>query len=204
MKIRVDHVTNSSSESFAIVLVDTAATLVGTGAATMAINAVKQALIGDASQIAKQIAGTVSGEAAVQADIIMDGYTEAETVLDSETSALKSEIDGYKAQWAEADKTADKSDPGYDKLKDQYDNYMKYLESQIQQKEYDESLMTVDKAETKEAKAEAKAEKKDAKAEAKVEKKAAESKKDKKVSDAEVKKDKAVAAADAKKDAAKK
>jgi len=157
MKIKVDFVTNSSSESFGVVLADTAGTMLASGALLVAVSSAKQLLFGDASAIAQEIADAVGEEADYQRGVVMEGYREAEAILAGEAEKLKAEFDEYQKQWAESEKTADKSDPGYEKLKQQYEDYMNYLENAIKQKEYEKYLVQVDKAE-KQAEMEAKGE----------------------------------------------
>ncbi|NSW91871.1 MAG: hypothetical protein HPY74_14580 [Firmicutes bacterium] len=147
MKIKIDFVTNSSSESFGIVLVDTASTLIATGAITVMANAVKEMLIGDTVDVAEKIAEAVGQEAEYQSKAIMEGYSEAEKNLEEERKSLASQLEEIKKQWEESEKTADKKDPGYEKLKAQYDEYMKYLENEIKQKDYEKYLIQVEKAE---------------------------------------------------------
>lgn len=147
MKIKVDFVTNSSSESFGVVLVDTAATMLATGTLTVMINAAKGMLMSDSAEIAREIVDAVAKEADLQDQAVTEGYNEAEKILAEESRKLATELADIKKQWEEADRTADKNDPGYAKLKAQYDEYMKYLEDSIKQKEYEKYLIQVEKAE---------------------------------------------------------
>ncbi|WP_187142901.1 hypothetical protein [Thermanaerosceptrum fracticalcis] len=86
--------------------------------------------------------------------ILLEGYTEAEKMPEAEKSKLLAELASIKKQWDEGEKTADKSDPGYKILKNQYEEHIKYLENSIQQKDYEKYLLQVDKAQ-KEAELEA-------------------------------------------------
>ncbi|MDH7478930.1 MAG: hypothetical protein QHH02_02850, partial [Syntrophomonadaceae bacterium] len=147
MKIKIDFVTNSSSESFGIVLIDTASTMIAAGALMVMVNSAKEMLLGDAASAAREIAEAVDKEADWQKEAVMEGYTEAEKLLDEESKRLASELEQLKKQWEESEKTADESDPGYEKFKAQYEDYMKYLENEIQQKDYEKYLIQVDKAE---------------------------------------------------------
>lgn len=157
MKIKIDHVTNSSSESFGIVVIDTAATMVSVGAASAMISAAKAAVFGDAKKIADEIADAVAKDADMQNAAHIEGYTEAEKILDQEIKNIDQEISDLKAQWEESNKTADPDDPGTANLKKQYEEYIEYLESQKQQKDYEKYVIEVNKAE-KQAEIEAKQE----------------------------------------------
>ena len=64
MKVRIDFVTNSSSESFGVVVVDTIATISATGAALVMIESAKQALIGNSEKVAKELAEAVAKDVA--------------------------------------------------------------------------------------------------------------------------------------------
>lgn len=147
MKIRIDFVTNSSSESFGVVVVDTIATISTTGAALVLIESAKQALLGDSAKIAQEIAKAVETDAANQSRNVLDSYSEAEKIISSELNNLQSELVELSKQWTESDKTADKSDPGYENLKKQYEDYLNYLNNQIQTKEYEKYMVDVEKAE---------------------------------------------------------
>ncbi|MHB8129350.1 MAG: hypothetical protein ACYDEX_10160 [Mobilitalea sp.] len=148
MKFKIDFITNSSSESFPIVLVNTVSTIILTGTATTLINAAKLALISDASNESREIAEAVAKEADMQNQVVQEGFSQAEDIIDADTQKLKDEIDAYKKQWEDASSKADKSDAGYDKLKGQYDDYIKYLESQVQEKDYQKYIIQVQKAES--------------------------------------------------------
>jgi hypothetical protein len=147
MKVRIDFVTNSSSESFGVVVVDTIATIGATGAALVLIESAKQALVGDSTKIAQEIADAVAQDALNQTQNALDAYSEAEKIINGELGSLQGEMAELSKQWEESDKTADKSDPGYDNLKQQYEEYMNYLKNQIQTKEYEKYMVEVEKAE---------------------------------------------------------
>jgi len=150
MKVKIDFITNSSSESFAIVLIDTVSTMVATGALTVIAEAVKESLTGvvnEANYEAQIIADAVNKEAEMQSEVLMGGYDEAEKILENESLKIKSELEQIKKQWEESDKTADKNDPEYEKLKSQYEEYMKYLENELAKKEYEKYVIHVEKAE---------------------------------------------------------
>lgn len=113
--------TNSSSESFGIVVIDTAATMMSVGAASAMISAAKAAVFGDAKKIADEIADAVAKEADLQNAAHIEGYTEAEKILDQEIKNIDQEISDLKSQWEESNKTADPDDPGTANLKKQYE-----------------------------------------------------------------------------------
>lgn len=147
MKVRIDFVTNSSSESFGVVVIDTIATIGATGAALVLIESAKQALMGDTEKIAQEIADAVAEDAQNQTQNALDAYSEAEKIINGELGSLQGEMAELSKQWEESDKTADKADPGYDHLKQQYEEYMNYLKNQIQTKEYEKYMVEVEKAE---------------------------------------------------------
>lgn len=147
MKVRIDFVTNSSSESFGVVVVDTIATIGATGAALVMIESAKQALMGDTAKVAKELAEAVAKDASNQQQNAMDAYSEAEKIISEELGNLQNEMSDLAKQWEESDKTADKTDPGYDNMKQQYEEYLEYLKNQIQTKEYEKYMAEVEKAE---------------------------------------------------------
>ncbi|MBS3985839.1 MAG: hypothetical protein KGZ66_09625 [Selenomonadales bacterium] len=159
MKVKIDFVTNSSSESFGIVAIDTVASVVSAGGLLVLIEAAKGMLSGslqgsalsDAQSMAQEIAAGAESEADFQEAAVMEGYSEAEKTIDSEAAQIQKEIDEYSQLWAESDKTADKTDPGYDKLKQQYEAYIKHLQDSLKQKDYEKHLVQVQKAEEKAA-----------------------------------------------------
>ena len=155
MKVKIDFVTNSSSESFGIVAIDTVTSVVSAGGLLVMIEAAKGMLssrvqgsmLGDAKSMAQKIAEGVGKDAEHNQEAVIDGYSEAEASIDSEAAQIQSEIDEYKKLWEDSEATADKTDPGYDKLKNQYEEYVKYLQDSLKQKEYEKYLVQVDKAE---------------------------------------------------------
>ncbi len=147
MKVRIDFVTNSSSESFGVVVVDTIATISATGAALVMIESAKQALMGDTAKVAKELAEAVAKDASQQQQNTLDAYSEAEKIISDELGKLQNEMSDLAKQWEESDKTADKTDAGYDNMKQQYEDYLNYLKNQIQFKEYEKYMAEVEKAE---------------------------------------------------------
>ena len=110
MKVRIDFVTNSSSESFGVVVVDTIATISATGAALVMIESAKQALMGDTAKVAKELAEAVAKDASQQQQNTLDAYSEAEKIISDELGKLQNEMSDLAKQWEESDKTADKTD----------------------------------------------------------------------------------------------
>jgi hypothetical protein len=158
MKIKVDYVTNSSSEVFGVVAGDTALVggLMGLLIALFAgckiqaqsneINEpATQNVVEDASAMAQKIALGVLEDAKEQESIVKDSYDEAKGTLDSAKSALEKELDETNKTWLESEKTIDKKDPGYEAFKKQYDDYKEYLNDQIAKTEYQKQLVEYEK-----------------------------------------------------------
>ncbi len=143
MKIKVDHVTNSSSEAFGVVVADSAL-VIGAGLTLAALfkgcsmskettnDYVEPVETGGSQEIADAIAKGVMEDAKKQEQIIKDAYDEAGKTLDDAQKALNNELDAVQKQWEQSESSADKNDPGYEDLKQQYTDYMDYLKSQIQ------------------------------------------------------------------------
>lgn len=171
MKIKVDFVTNSSSEVFGVVAGSSAivgALMIsieamfracreasqddqegeqsGGGSGSGGSGAETKEAPADIEDIAKTIAQAAVEDAKRQADIVKDAYNEAENTLDAAKNALEGELKEYKQAWEDSEKTADKTDPGYDNLKKQYEEYMGYLESQIRNTEYEKQIIAQEKA----------------------------------------------------------
>lgn len=158
MKIKVDYVTNSSSEVFGVVASDTA--LVGglialilalfagckVESQTNEVTApATKDVVDDVSGMAESIAKGVMQDAQEQEKIVKDGYLEAESTLDSAKTALENELDETQKTWAESEQTIDKKDPGYDAFKKQYDDYMDYLKDQIEKTDYQKQMVEYEK-----------------------------------------------------------
>lgn len=159
MKIKVDYVTNSSSEVFGVVAADSAvvggllaallALLKGctSVAQEAAVSGAKTAgVMDDAEKIAQEIAAAALEDAKRREEIVKDAYSEAQNTLDGAKEALERELDECKKAWEESEKTADKSDPGYEDFEKQYAEYMDYLKSQIEQTEYQKQMVEYEKA----------------------------------------------------------
>lgn len=162
MKIKVDYVTNSSSEIFGIVLQDSG--IVGLFLAGLSIlfegcqiSAETEVLakeqihstIVDTSAMAQQIAAAVEADAKRQEELAKGAYSEAENALAQAHSTLERELEETKRLWEESERTADKTDPGYAELKKQYEDYMNYLNTQIQQANYQKQMVEYEQAQIK-------------------------------------------------------
>lgn len=178
MKIKVDFVTNSSSEVFGVVLGNAAVvggllgwlsvllsgcstqtddTESGLIKATTTTGSNTDNVIGDASSMAQEIAKAAYEDAKRQDEIVKDAYNEAQGALDSAKSALEKELAETQKTWADSEKTIDKTDPGYADFKKQYDDYMDYLKTQIAQTDYQKQMIDYEKAQ-KQAETDAKSE----------------------------------------------
>ena len=165
MKIKVDFVTNSSSEVFGVVLADSATVaglLAFLGILLSGCKEVSEAppdeegssapenetpdVLDEAETMAKKIANAALEDAKKQEQIVKDAYSEAQNALDSAKTALQNELDETQKTWAESEKTIDKSDPGYADFKKQYDDYMDYLKTQMDQTDYQKQMIEYDKA----------------------------------------------------------
>ena len=159
MKIKVDYVTNSSSEIFGIVLTDSGIVGLLLAALLGMFNAceisaenellMKEQVHGtmvDTSTMAREIATAALEDSKRQEEIVKSAYQEAETALDTAQTTLQRELEETKKLWEESERTADRTDPGYSELKKQYDDYMEYLKTQIEQAEYQKQMVEYEKA----------------------------------------------------------
>jgi len=159
MKIKVDHVTNSSSEAFGVVIADSAL-VIGAGLTLAALfkgcsmskesqsdygDYVEPVETGNSQAMADAIAKGVMEDAQKQEQIVKDAYDEAGKALDDAQKALNSELDAVQKQWETSESSADKSDPGYEELKQQYTDYMDYLKSQIKNTQLEKEAIEAEK-----------------------------------------------------------
>lgn len=84
-------------------------------------------------QAAQEAADKMAADAEAKDQLIKDVLASEEQKLDATAQKLQSEIDKYKQQWQDAQQGADPKDPGYTDLKKQYDDYIDYLKSQLDQ-----------------------------------------------------------------------
>ena len=99
--------------------------------------------------MAQQIAAAVEADAKRQEEFVKGAYSEAENALAQAHSTLEHELEETKRLWEESERTADKTDPGYAELKKQYEDYMNYLNTQIQQANYQKQMVEYEQAQIK-------------------------------------------------------
>src|SRR5690554_5684427 len=134
MKVRVDFVTNSSSESFGVVIVDTAKTVAAAGGALVMIEAAKSQL-DNLRKTAEEIARETAESAEVQEEFVKHSLNTAKSDIDQEIDSLHQEMDELTSAWEESSKTADPTDPRSAELAKQVEDYQEYLKHQIATKE---------------------------------------------------------------------
>jgi len=159
MKIKIDHVTNSSSEVFGVVLADSAVaaglvfmldavsnTIRMSGPAQQ-IDELQSERILDAEKIASRVTEGVLEDARTQEKIVKDAYTDALSTLNTATSGLQTEISKIKKDWEAYDKGADKMSSDYQVRKDKDDAYLEYLNFQLKQTESQKKALLEDRSE---------------------------------------------------------
>jgi hypothetical protein len=151
MKIKVDHVTNSSSEVFGVVLADSAVTVgllfmldsITNGYRSLSSDQVQDKLYDEmlleSEKIASRITEDVLEDARTQEKIVKDAYTEALSTLDKVSSSLSQEMSQVKKNWETYDKTADKTSSDYALAQKKNDDYLEYLKFQLKQLELQKS-----------------------------------------------------------------
>lgn len=173
MKIRSEFVTNSSSTSFGASFADAVAAMIlglaafgcdcadqegsedsgGTGAAGGGEDEVIQGAMDAAAQAAEAAAQQMAADAAAK-EALVSGIMDAETAkLNAAGAKMDQEIDAYTKQWADAQATADKTDPNYESMNKQYQDYIDYLKSQREQIEAQKYDLAVTRAQEEAAKA---------------------------------------------------
>ncbi len=159
MKVKVDYVTNSSSEVFGVVAENSIILAILTALLGMFINGGQAQkdlaeitapqiddLTSGAAAMADEIAKAVREDADRQEQILKDAYSEAKSAVGAAQSALEKELDELNRNWEECERTGDKTDPGYEALKKQYDDYREYLKYQIEQAKYQKQLVEYEEA----------------------------------------------------------
>jgi hypothetical protein len=159
MKIKVDHVTNSSSEVFGVVLADSAVTAglllmlqsVTNGYRSLSSDQVQDRLYDEmmleSEKIASRITEGVLEDARSQEKIVKDAYTEALSTIDKASSSLSSEMSQVKKNWELYDKSADKSSSDYASALKKNEDYQEYLKFQLKQLELQKSSVEKDRQE---------------------------------------------------------
>lgn len=161
MKVKVDHVTNSSSEAFGIVVADSAL-VIGAGLTLAALfkgcsmskenssesggGGGESVDTGEAQSIADAIAKGVLDDAKRQEEIVSDAYTQAGKALDDAQAKLDAELKAVQQQFEQSESSADKSDPNYGNVKQQYEDYMDYLKSQIENTKLEKAAVEAENA----------------------------------------------------------
>lgn len=156
MKIKVDHVTNSSSEAFGVVATDSAL-VIGVGMTLAALfkgcsmskggsQDVETVDANEAQSMADAIAKGVMDDAKRQEEIVDDAYQQAGKALDDAQAKLKAELEAVQKQFEESESTADKTDPNYGNVKQQYEDYMDYLKTQIENAKLEKAAVEAENA----------------------------------------------------------
>lgn len=159
MKIKVDHVTNSSSEVFGVVLADSAVTVglllmldsITNGYRSLSTDQVQDKLFDEmmleSEKIAARISEGVLEDARTQEKIVKDAYTEALSLLDKASSSLSQEMSQVKKNWELYDKSADKTGSDYASAQKKNEDYLEYLKFQLKQLELQKSSLEKDRQE---------------------------------------------------------
>lgn len=150
MKVRSEFVTNSSSTSFGASFGDALiALLLGLGLSGMecggdnsnsgsknegggssSSDAEMDSVLAAAAQAAQDAANQMAqGQDAADA-LVNNILGEEGAKLDAQNAKLEAEIDAYTKQWQESQATADKTDPNYETVNKQYQDYIDYLKGQ--------------------------------------------------------------------------
>ncbi len=157
MKIKVDHVTNSSSEVFGVVLADSAVTagllfmldtlMTGYRSTNMSIkqDELYDELMMESERMASRITEGVIDDAHQQEKIVTDAYDEALSLLSKAAKDLQSELAQTKKNWETIDKTADKSTSEYQVQSDKNKAYLDYLSEQLKQIELQKKSVEQDR-----------------------------------------------------------
>ena len=147
MKIKVDHVTNSSSEVFGVVLADSAVVAglmfmldsVVTGMKASAPLSKPSGMTEDFMRITEEAASRVTegvlSDAREQEKIVKDAYAYAQDPLNKATSVLKEEAAKAQKEWEAYAKTADQSSLDFISRQQKQNDYLSYLKAQLKQTE---------------------------------------------------------------------
>lgn len=179
MKIRTEFVTNSSSTSFGASFGDALAAMIA-GLAVIGCDcgsgngddgdqdkdkeeggssedggedAALKGAMEAAAQAAQEAADQMAADAAAKDALIGDILDAEGAKLNAAGTKIDQEIDAYTKQWADAQATADQTDPNYETMNKQYQDYIDYLKSQREQVEAQKYQLAVTRAEEEAAKA---------------------------------------------------
>jgi len=179
MKIRTEFVTNSSSTSFGASFGDALAAMIA-GLAVIGCDcgsgngddgnqdkekeeggssedggedAALKGAMEAAAQAAQEAADQMAADAAAKDALIGDILDAEGAKLNAAGTKIDQEIDAYTKQWAEAQATADQTDPNYETMNKQYQDYIDYLKNQREQVEAQKYQLAVTRAEEEAAKA---------------------------------------------------
>lgn len=156
MKVRLDFVTNSSSTSSAVALGSSILGIIGGlgltscqcsdpggggdddgGSSGDLGPSMEDATISSAleasEQAAREAADKMAADAAAKDQLINNVLASEDQKLDATAQKMQGEIDKYTQQWQDAQQGVDPKDPGYADFKKQYDDYIDYVKSQLDQ-----------------------------------------------------------------------
>jgi len=145
MKIKIDHVTNSSSEVFGVVLADSAVVAglmfmldsVVTGMKASAPMAKSSGMPEEFMRITEEAASRVTegvlSDAREQEKIVKAAYAHALDPLNKAASALKAEAAKIQKEWEAYSKTADQSSSDFLSRQQKNNEYLSYLRAQLKQ-----------------------------------------------------------------------
>jgi len=157
MKIKVDHVTNSSSEVFGVVLADSAVVAglmfmldsVVTGMKASAPLSKPSGIQEDFMRITEEAASRVTegvlSDAREQEKIVKDAYAYALDPLNKAASVLKEEAAKAQKDWEAYAKTADQSSLDFISRQQKQNDYLSYLKAQLKQTELMKAEVEQDK-----------------------------------------------------------
>jgi len=145
MKIKVDHVTNSSSEVFGVVLadsavvaslmfmLDTVVTGINASAPLKKTDTMPEEMFNEAERAASRVTEGVLSDAREQEKIIKDAYTEALGTLNKASSAISNAMSKAQKDWETYAKTADKTSAEYQQKQQTLNEGLAYLKTQLKQ-----------------------------------------------------------------------
>ena len=129
MKIRTGFVTNSSSTSYGIAIVESILVSIMAGGGAAMICAVEE--------LANGGEGVPSG----------GGSDPREKTMDPGDLELVQEIEHYQQEWEDLQRTLDPDDPSYEEARQEYADYIDHLENRLEWREYDRYTEEVERFE---------------------------------------------------------